>query len=444
MRSTNTLTRRIMVAMVLGVLTGYVCHRTAADLEAAKALAGYFSIATDIFLRMIKMIVAPLVFATLVSGIASMDDTKAIGRIGAKALAWFLAASLASASIGLVFVDLTQPGVTMKLPLPAASADVNLPTNALNLKDFITHIFPKSIFEAMAHNEIIQILVFSLFFGVALSKISGSAGQVLRHSVDALMDVMLRITNAVMLFAPVGIFAALAAAVTVQGLGVLATYGKFIGCFYLALACLWMVLCITGHLLLKQRLVGLLKAVREPVMIAFSTASSEAAYPKMLEQLQRFGVKKRLVGFVLPLGYSFNLSGSMVYQAFAAIFVAQAFDIQMSFSQQVMMLLVLMISSKGMAAVPRGSLVVVAAVLPMFGLPEAGLLLVMGIDQFLDMGRTATNVLGNSIATAVVAKWEGELGPERQTLDEETSSDSAPIELQVPVATPAPAMKSFT
>jgi Na+/H+-dicarboxylate symporter len=435
---THKLTRLILLSMVLGIIAGYVCHRAAADAAAAKIIAGYFSIVTDIFLRMIKMIVAPLVFATLVSGIASMDDTKAIGRIGAKALGWFVAASLIAATVGLLCVNLLQPGVGLNMPLPSADASTSLGTGALNLKDFITHLFPKSIFEAMADNEIMQILIFSLFFGVALSKVTGSStGRFLKHAVDELMDVMLHITNAVMLAAPFGIFAALAAVVTVQGLAVLVTYGKFIGCFYLALASLWIALFIGGHIVLQGRLFDLVKSIREPIMIAFSTASSEAAYPKMLERLQLFGVKKRLVGFVLPLGYSFNLGGSMVYQAFAAIFIAQAFDIHMSFGQQVAMLLVLMISSKGMAAVPRGSLVVVAAVLPMFGLPAAGLLLVMGIDQFLDMGRTATNVLGNSIATAVVAKWEGELGPELDSLEERAPDfGNERIDLQVsPTAT---------
>ncbi|MDF3837658.1 dicarboxylate/amino acid:cation symporter [Cupriavidus basilensis] len=411
-KTTNKLTRWIMLSMALGVIVGYACHHVAADAAEAKAIAGNFSIITEIFLRMIKMIIAPLVFATLVSGIAGMDDTKAIGRIGAKALTWFVVASLVSLSIGLLFVNLAQPGVNLNMVLPDAGASTNLKTGALNLKEFVTHIFPKSIFEAMATNEIMQILIFSLFFGVALGRATGGSGQFVKRSVDELMDVMLRITNTVMLFAPVGIFAALAAAVTVQGLDVLLTYGKFIGAFYLALLALWAVLFVAGYAVLKRRMFDLAKGIREPMMIAFSTASSEAAYPKMIERLQRFGVKKRLVGFVLPLGYSFNLDGSMVYQAFAAVFIAQAFNVHMSLGHQITMLLILMVSSKGMAAVPRGSLVVVAAILPMFGLPEAGLLLVMGIDQFLDMGRTATNVLGNSIATAVVAKWEGELGQE--------------------------------
>ena len=408
MRSSNKLTRAIMFSMVAGILAGYLCHSVAPTPAAAKEIAGYLGLVTDSFLRLIKMIVAPLVFATLVSGIAGLDDTRSIGRIGLKAIGWFLGASLVSLCIGLLFVNLTQPGGSMNLPLPAADAATGLKTQALNLKDFVASIFPKSIAEAMANNAILEILVFSVFFGVAVGKLPGRSSNILKHCVDELMEVMLSVTNAVMLFAPVGIFAALAAAVTVQGLGILLTYGKFVGYFYLALLALWAVLFLAGFAVLKEKMLPLVRAIREPMMIAFSTASSEAAYPKLIEGLQGFGIRKRLVGFVLPLGYSFNLDGSMVFQAFAAIFIAQAFGVDMTLGQQVTMLLVLMVSSKGMAAVPRGSLVVVAAILPMFGLPESGLLLVMAVDQFLDMGRTATNVLGNSIATAVVAKWEGE------------------------------------
>jgi Na+/H+-dicarboxylate symporter len=412
-KSRNRLTRWILISMVLGVAAGYACHRATVGHAAQAALAADFSIATDVFLRLIKMIIAPLVFATLVSGIASMDSGRAIGRIGLRAVGWFIGASLISLSVGLLFVNLAEPGVGLNIPLPDAAASTNLKTSALNVKDFVTHMFPRSITEAMATNEIMQILVFAVFFGVALGKVRESTSQALLHAVDDLVEVMLRVTNAVMCLAPVGIFSAIAAVVTVQGLGVLTTYGKLIGWFYVALFALWTALFGLGYLVLGRRMGELAMSIKEPMMIAFSTASSEAAYPKLMDVLQRFGATKRLVGFVLPLGYSFNLDGSMVYQAFAAIFIAQAFGVHMSMGEQITMLLVLMISSKGMAAVPRGALVVVAAILPMFHLPESGLLLVMGVDQFLDMGRTATNVLGNSIATAVVAKWEGQLSDER-------------------------------
>ena len=405
----NKLTLWIMVAMLLGVLVGYLCHAFSPDAKTTAEIAGYFSIIMDVFLRLIKMIIAPLIFATLVSGMAHMSGGGAVGRIGLRAVGWFVLASLTSLFLGMLFVNLLQPGHALNLPLPEASASTNLKTSALNLKDFITHVFPKSFVEAMANNEILQILVFSLFFGSALSVIPDKTGHVLKRSIEELVEVMLKVTDYVMRFAPVGVFAAVAGAITMQGLGVLVTYGKFIGSFYLGLLVLWLVLGTVGYLFLKGSVFRLLKLIREPTLLAFSTASSEAAYPKTMEQLEKFGVDNKITGFVLPLGYSFNLDGSMMYQAFAAIFIAQAYGIEMPFSQQLTMLLVLMVSSKGMAGVPRGSLVVVAAILPMFNLPEAGLLLVMGIDQFLDMGRTATNVIGNSLATAVIAKWEGSI-----------------------------------
>ena len=416
------LTHWIVLSMVVGVLAGQLCHMTAGDADAAKTIAGYFSIISDIFLRMVKMIIAPLVFATVVAGVSSMDHTRSIGRIALKTLSWFVAGSLISLAVGLLFVNVMQPGSSMNLPLPDAGESANLHRAGFDLREFVTTIFPKSIFDAMAGNEIVQILIFSLFFGVALGKVTGERGRILRQAVDGLLSVMLHVTNAVMWFAPLGVFAALAAVIAVRGLAVLGVYGKFLGAFYAALASLWAVLFIVGYIFLNRRMLDLIRLIREPIMIAFSTASSEAAFPAMTDQLRRFGIDKRLVGFVLPLGYSFNLDGSMVYQAFAAVFIAQAFHVQMTLGHQITMLLVLMISSKGMAAVPRGSLAVLAAIMPMFGLPEAGLVLVMGIDQFMDMGRTATNVLGNSIATAIVAKWEGALTPETKPFDEEMAT----------------------
>lgn len=403
----------IALSMLAGVMIGQLCHLLARDPAAAKAMAGYFSIISDIFLRLVKMIIAPLVFATVVSGVSNMDDTQSIGRIALKTLAWFVAGSFISLSVGLLFVNLMQPGSGMNLPLPDADGSADLHTAGFDVKEFVTTLFPKSLFEAMAGNHIVQILIFSLFFGMALRHVRGERGRILRQAVDGLLSAMLHVTKAVMGFAPLGVFAALAAVIAVQGLGVLAVYGKFLGSFYAALASLWAVLLMVGYVFLSRRMWDLVRLIREPVMIAFSTASSEAAYPAMTDRLRRFGIDERLVGFVLPLGYSFNLVGSMVYQAFAAVFIAQAFHVPMTLSQQITMLLVLMVSSKGMAAVPRGALAVLAAIMPMFGLPEAGLALVLGIDQFMDMGRTATNVLGNSIATSVIAKWEGALAPEQ-------------------------------
>lgn len=410
--NTQKLTRQIGVAMLLGVLVGYLCHSFSTDAQAAKDIAGYFSIVTDIFLRMIKMIIAPLVFATLVTGVASMGDASAVGRIGLKAMLWFICASVASLLLGMALVNLFEPGNHMQLVLPDVAASAGLKTADLNLRGFITHVFPKSIAEAMAGNEILQILVFSLFFGAALGFVKGQGHTAFDKCIDELARIMFRITDYVMRLAPIGVFAAMAAVITVQGLGVLLSYGKLISEFYLGLALLWGLLLAVGYLFLGKSVGELLKHIREPIMLAFSTASSESAYPKTIDSLEKFGVPKRISSFVLPLGYSFNLDGSMMYQAFAVLFIAQAYNINLSFTQQLVLLLVLMVTSKGMAGVARASLVVVAATLPMFHLPEAGLLLIMGIDQFFDMGRTATNVLGNSLATAVVAKLEGEQNPQ--------------------------------
>ncbi|QAU33437.1 dicarboxylate/amino acid:cation symporter [Janthinobacterium sp. 17J80-10] len=402
----NRLTSMIMIAMVLGVIVGYACNTFAGSAAEAKEIASYFGILTDIFLRMIKMIIAPLVFATLVAGLAGMGDSKTVGRIGVKALGWFIAASLCSLALGLLFANLFQPGAHLSVPLPEVGSAVGLKTSALNLKDFITHVFPKNIFEAMAGNEILQILVFAVFFGLALGQLHNRAAQSLVGTLEEVVHVMLKVTDFVMRFAPIGVFGAVAGIITTQGLGMLAVFGKFLLSFYIALAALWLVLIAAGYFVLGKEVFRLVKLIRSPLLLGFSTASSESAYPKLMEQLEKFGVRDRITGFVLPLGYSFNLDGSMIYCTFAALFVAQAYGIEMTLSTQITMLLILMVSSKGIAGVPRASLVVVAAVLPMFGLPDAGLLLILGIDHFLDMGRTVTNVLGNAIATAVVAKWE--------------------------------------
>lgn len=403
----NRLTFYIAAGIVLGVVVGFACHAQLADAEAQKNVASYFSILTDIFLRLIKMVIAPLVFATLVSGLAGMDSGQDVGRIGLRSVAWFVCASFVSLALGLCLANLFQPGAGLHMVAHGTNVSTGLNTSGLNVKDVVTHAFPTSLLDAMARNDILQILVFSVFFGLALGALKRDPRvQRLVDIVDGLVPVMMRLTDYVMRAAPIGVFGAIAAAVTLRGLDVLFTYGKLIGSFYLGLLTLWLVLAGVGYLFLGRHIVALLRAVREPAMIAFSTASSEAAYPRLTEQLEQYGVDKKVVGFTLPLGYAFNLDGSMMYQAFAAIFIAQAFGIDMPVSQQIFMLLVLMLSSKGMASVPRGSVVVVAAVAPMFNLPVEGVVLVLAIDQILDMGRTMTNVIGNSIATAVIAKWE--------------------------------------
>ncbi|AXL48713.1 C4-dicarboxylate ABC transporter [Paraburkholderia caffeinilytica] len=407
MEMKNRLTFYILIGMLLGVIVGYVCHRTVADAAEAKTIAGYFSIITDIFLRLVKMIIAPLVFATLVSGLAGMEGSSEVRRIGLRSVGWFVCASLFSLGLGLVLANALQPGAGLHMTQTSSDVATGLNTAGLNFKDFVTHAFPSSIIDAMARNDILQILVFSVLFGVVLSAIKSDPRVTpLIAGIDALVPAMLKLTDYVMRLAPIGVFGALASAITVHGLDVLTTYGKLVGSFYVGLAVLWAALILVGHVFLGKSIWRLLKAVREPAMLAFSTASSEAAYPRLTEKLEGFGIDKKVVGFTLPLGYAFNLDGSMMYQAFAAIFIAQAFGIDMPLSAQVTMLLVLMLSSKGMAGVARGSVVVVAAVAPMFHLPPSGVVLILAIDQILDMGRTATNVIGNSIATAVIAKWE--------------------------------------
>jgi Na+/H+-dicarboxylate symporter len=405
--SSKAITTAILIGMILGIIVGYLCNILAPDAETAKSIAGYFSIITDVFLRLIKMIIAPLVFSTLVSGIAHMSDTKAIGRIGAKAMLWFVSASFVSLLIGLVMVNLLRPGDNLNLPLPDVNAATNLRASSLNLKDFITHLVPRSMIEAMSTNEILQIVVFSIFFGVGTAAL-GEKAKAIVDGIEQLAHVILKVTGYVMTTAPIAVFAAMTAIIATQGLGILATYGKFMGEFYFSLGVLWLCMGIAGYLLLGKGVVRLAKLIREPFLLAFSTASSEAAYPVTMEQLAKYPMGQRIISFVLPLGYSFNLDGSMMYCTFAAVFIAQAYNIPLTLGQEITMLLILMLTSKGMAGVPRASLVVIAATLSQFNIPEAGLLLILGIDQFLDMGRSATNVLGNSLATAAVSRWEGE------------------------------------
>ena len=410
-------THVIVAAMVLGVVTGYALH-ISLDAEGIKTAAGYFSIATDVFLRLIRMIIAPLVFSTLVVGIAHMGDPgtedkgrRSLGRVGARTLVWFMGASLTSLLLGLLLVNILRPGEGLGLELPPENAASAVQGSALNMHDFVVHLVPRSIAEAMAQNEILQIVVFSIFVGVACTAM-GHHGKVVAGFADSIAQVMLKVTGYVMAVAPVAIFAAIAAAVTTQGLEILLTYGKFMGGFYLALAILWGLLAFAGFLVVGPRIRRMFSSIKAPVLLAFSTASSEAAYPRTLAGLERWGVSKRIASFVLPIGYSFNLDGSMMYCTFAVLFIAQAYGVEVPVTDQISMLLLLMITSKGMAGVPRASLVVIAATLTTFNLPEAGLLLILGVDQFLDMGRSATNVVGNAVATAVVAKWEKELGPE--------------------------------
>ena len=409
------LTRYILIALALGVIAGWAINATIDDgtpasADRLKSIAEYLSIVTALFLRLIKMIIAPLVFSTLVAGIAHMGDIAALGRVGIRSLAWFILASLVSLTLGLILVTVLHPGVGLNLPIPPATAASGVETAAFNLKDFVSHLVPASIFEAMSTNEILPIVIFSVFFGVALTAVGEKARPIVR-GVESLVKVMLQVTDYVMRFAPFAVFTAVASALAERGPQIIMTLGKFVGSFYLGLAILWSVLIAAAFVIVGPRTRHLVRYIRDPVVLAFSTASSEAAYPRTLEALDRFGVPPRIASFVLPLGYSFNLDGSMMYMTYASIFIAQAYGLHLTIGQQVTMLLVMMITSKGMAGVPRASLVVIAATFPIFHIPEAGLLLVLAVDHFLDMGRSATNVVGNAVASSVVARWEGGFDP---------------------------------
>jgi Na+/H+-dicarboxylate symporter len=406
--NSKKLTNFILGSMVLGVFVGYLVNLYGVGTPFPDQYVIYISILTDVFLRLIKMIIAPLVFATLVVGIAKMGDASTIGRVGLKTFSWFISMSLVSLLLGLVMVNILKPGIGVELTLPAIEASTGLNKASLNLPEFVRHIFPVSIFDAMAKNEILQIVVFAVFFGVGAAGMGARADEFIRN-LDMLSHIMLKITTAVMKLAPIAVFSAVSAVIAENGVSILMTYGKFMLSFYAAIFTLWIVIILISSLVLKNRTWTLVKMLREPALLAFTTASSEAAYPMTLERVERFGCKNKIASFVLPVGYSFNLDGSMMYCTFAALFIAQVYGIEMALSQQLLMLLVLMITSKGIAGVPRASLVVIAATLSQFNLPEAGVLLILGVDHFLDMARSATNVLGNGLATAVISKWEGEL-----------------------------------
>jgi Na+/H+-dicarboxylate symporter len=377
-------------------------------------MAGYFKILSDIFLRLIKMIVAPLVLTTLTVGIAHLGGGAAVGRIGARTMGWFITASLVSLGLGLTMVNLLKPGVDFPVTLETAVADVSsVSTGTFSLAEFITHVFPTSIVDAMARNEILQIVVISLFMGIALQSLGQKTAKV-TEILEQGAFLMLKITGYVMMAAPLAVFGALAYTVSLQGLGVIADYGRLVGTFFFALFVLWGLLIAVGFLILGPRVFKLIWDVRAPGLLAFATASSEAAYPRLLEQLERHGIANRVVSFVLPLGYSFNLDGSMMYCTFAVMFIAQAMGIPLTIEQQIGMLLLLMVTSKGIAGVPRASLVVISATLPAMGMDPAWIALVLAVDAFMDMGRTATNVIGNSIACAVIAKWEGLLSDPKE------------------------------
>ena len=408
------ITYYILIAMILGIITGFILNRTIPDPTAAATITDGLSILTGLFLKLIKMIIAPLVFATLMGGIAHMGDRSALGRMGARTIGWFLLAGLVSIALGLLFVNIIRPGVGVDLPLPPPNEANGVAQAHFVMKDFILDLVPSSLFDALARNAILQIVVFATFAGVAATAIGEKAAPIVR-AMDSLAQLMLQITDYVMRLAPVAVFAAVTSAVFKEGLGIIVTFGYFMGGFFLALAVLWgLLFAVAAVAVGTGRAKDLFRFIRAPFLIAFSTASSEAAFPRTLEALEEFGVPPRIAGFVLPLGYSFNLDGSMMYCSFATMFIAQAYGIHLSIVQQATMLLLLMVTSKGIASVPRASLVVISSTLGAFHIPEAGLLLILAVDQFLDMGRTGTNVVGNAVASTLVAKWEGVLEPSRR------------------------------
>lgn len=402
----KSLTTWIVVALFIGVIVGFALNNLAPP-GFNQQYSADISVVTDIFLRLIKMIIAPLILSTLVVGIAKMGDARTLGRVFSKTLFLFVCASFISITLGLVIVNLLKPGAGINFVAPADTVVDNVATAAFSVKNFIAHLIPTSIVDAMARNEILQIVVFSIFMGIALSAI-GEKGKPILTLLDSVVSLMLKLTGYVMLFAPLTVFAAISGMIAERGLVVLLEAGIFMGEFYLTLATLWLVLIGLAVLIVGRCILQLTKGITEPALLAFTTSSSEAAFPGTLKQLEQFGVSNKIASFVLPIGYSFNLVGSMAYCSFAVIFIAQACNIEISMGDQITMLLILMLTSKGMAGVPRASLVVIAATLTQFNIPEAGLILLMGVDPFLDMGRSATNVMSNAMGAAIVGRWEGE------------------------------------
>lgn len=403
----KNLTTQILIAMLLGAILGIYVHNNY-EVVSAKEFSGYIKMLATVFIRLVQMIISPLVFTTLVVGIAKLGDVKSVGRIGGKALAWFFTASFVSLLIGMFYVNYLHPGVGLNLTdvdISSASA-VTENTQSFSAQNFIEHIIPRSIIEAMATNEILQIVIFSIFFGLA----AASLGDYTKPVVSALektSHIILKMVNYVMMFAPLGVFGAIAGVFAIRDISeLLITYAQFFGSFLVGISTLWIVLVLIGYMFLRKHMTTLLKRIVSPLIIAFGTTSSEAVFPKLTEELERFGVNNKIVSFMLPLGYSFNLDGSMMYMTFASIFIAQAYGIHLDFGTQLTMLFVLMLTSKGIAGVPRASLVVVAATSGMFNIPIEGIALILPIDHFCDMFRSATNVLGNAIATSVVGKWE--------------------------------------
>jgi Na+/H+-dicarboxylate symporter len=423
----NKSTKWILASLLMGIISGLVLHwLLPADVR--DSVVAVFDTVTHMFLNLIKMIIAPLIFATLVSGIAGAAKSAGVGKLFGRSMIWFLSASVLVGAFGFIMAHLLNVGSGLHL-VPAG--DAGLESKPLDFQAFVTNIIPTSVFSALTTNNPLQILVFGALFGIALLNLRKSGHSSIADAIDELMKVMLKVTGYVMLAAPVGVFAGIASAFTAKGLDAFATYASFIGGFYVSLSALWLIMIAVAAAFLGQSALRLVRMVREPMVIAFATSSSEAALPKLIEGLTKFGIEKRTTGFVLPLGYSFNVDGSMMYMTFASVFLINAYGVDMDLGQQIAMTAMLLLSSKGMAGVPRGSLVVVAAVIPGFGVPAAGIAVLLVVDQLLDMGRTATNILGNAIATAVIGRKHDHAAPDATGLPAEEAEESR---------APAPAM----
>ena len=404
-----SLTGWILIAIIIGIITGYMVH-TSGSPTLITRFAAEIRLLTKIFLFLVQMIIAPLIFSTLVVGIAKLGDLKTVGRVGGKAFLWFISASLVSLFLGMVLVNFFQPGKSIHLTSDQIAHAKNMAeaTQEFTLEGFVDHVFPRSVVEAMANNSILQLVVFSIFFGVATAAV-GEKGKPVIRALDAVAHIILKMVGYVMGFAPFGVFGAMAAIIATNGLEVFSFYGSYLLYFTIGIILLWLILLGVGLLILRGRLPALVKRIAQPLLIAFSTTSSEAVFPKLTDELEKFGCREEIVSFILPLGYSFNLDGSMMYMTFASIAIAQLYGVRMDLGTQLTMLLVLMLMSKGIAGVPRAALVVITATVGMFKIPVEGIALLLPIDHFCDMLRSMTNVLGNALATTVVSKWEGEL-----------------------------------
>lgn len=416
MKGQNKLFIAIIIALVVGIILGGIIHFYAAE-STIDSFASKINLLGTLFIRLVQMIIAPLVFTTLVVGIGKMGDMKMVGRVGGKAMAWFISASLISLLIGMFWVNVLAPGEGTEIAMNISDAGELLQGHEeLNLNAFLNHVVPRSIFEAFAQNEILQIVVFSIFFGLALAAY-GKKGQIVTEFLDRIAHIVLIMVNYVMWTAPLGVLGAVAAATARYGFEIFSLYAHYLIAFSIGIITLWVVLLGAGYFIMKRRMNDMVtKHIKAPLLVAFSTTSSEAVFPILMEELEKFGVQRRIVSFTLPLGYSFNLDGSMMYMTFASLFIAQVYGIHMPLSEQLLMLLVLMLTSKGVAGVPRASLIVVVATCAMFGIPPEGIALILPIDHFCDMARSMTNVLGNSIATAAVDKWEGHVAIEKEVM----------------------------